>query len=98
MDTFPRGSFLAVGGYRLQGDTARAPSRRARGNLVRAGVPEGVAMKLTGDLTRSAFEHYNIASNADLEDAVRYTRRHGSAELSPEDQLLFANDHPRFAH
>jgi integrase len=68
--------------------------RTAARNMIRAGVPETVAMKVTGHKTRSMLDRYSITNGADQLEALRRSQAFVEERKPTAEVISHPNSHP----
>ena len=66
--------------------------RTAVRNMIRAGVPQAVAMSISGHRTVSMFNRYDITSDADQREAIRRVSQHLKRPTSSNTILSFPHE------
>lgn len=75
----------------LSGTLVHDLRRTAARNLSRAGVPESVAMEITGHKTRSMYRRYRIVDEKDLREALEKLQMHVESQITEKVVVLRAN-------
>ena len=66
--------------------------RTAVRDMVRAGVAQGVAMRISGHRTAAMFERYNITSGEDMREALRRTEEYRATLTEQRNVVSFPTE------